>query len=114
MEGLHVPKGKGARKPLRLRKWQRAIVRAVLAPGIRTAVVAIPRGNGKSTLAAALGLWALVAGPEGLSLAFADQSTSCTHNDGHTGAIGAHRTGDMSGTRLRVGGVKPAMGKLDR
>ena len=65
MDGLHVPKGKGARSRLRLRKWQRAIVRAVLAPGIRTAVVAIPRGNGKSTLAAALGLWALVDGPEG-------------------------------------------------
>jgi phage terminase large subunit-like protein len=28
-------------------------------------VVAIPRGNGKSTLAAALGLWALVDGLEG-------------------------------------------------
>jgi len=65
MEGLHVPKGKGARSRLRLRKWQRAIVRKVLAPGVRTAVVAIPRGNGKSTLAAALGLWALVDGPEG-------------------------------------------------
>ncbi len=65
MEGLHVPKGKGARSRLRLRPWQRAIVRTVLAPGVRTAVVAIPRGNGKSTLAAALGLWALVDGPEG-------------------------------------------------
>src|SRR5215211_5754017 len=65
MEGLSVPKGKGARKRLRLRPWQREIVRAVLAPRIRTAVVAIPRGNGKSTLAAALGLWALFDGPEG-------------------------------------------------
>ena len=46
-------------------KWQREIVRAVLAPGIRTAVVAIPSGNGKSTLAAALGLWAPVDGREG-------------------------------------------------
>src|SRR5215211_2532322 len=64
-ERLHVPKGKSARSRLRLRPWQREIVRAVLAPGIRTAVVAIPRGNGKSTLAAALGLWALVDGPEG-------------------------------------------------
>jgi phage terminase large subunit-like protein len=43
-------------------------VRAVLAPGTRTAVVAIPRGNGKSTLAAALGLWALVDGPEGAEI----------------------------------------------
>jgi phage terminase large subunit-like protein len=41
------------------------IIRRVLGPGIRTAVVAIPRGNGKSSLAAALGLWALVDGPEG-------------------------------------------------
>ncbi len=64
-EGLHVPKGKGARSRLRLRPFQKGIVRTVLAPGIRTAVVAIPRGNGKSTLAAALGLWALVDGPEG-------------------------------------------------
>jgi phage terminase large subunit-like protein len=65
MEGLHVPKGKGARSRLRLRPWQKKIIRQVLAPGVRTAVVAIPRGNGKSTLAAALGLWALVDGPEG-------------------------------------------------
>jgi phage terminase large subunit-like protein len=65
MERLLVPKGKGARSQLRLRKWQKTIVRTVLAPGVRTAVVAIPRGNGKSTLAAALGLWALIDGPEG-------------------------------------------------
>jgi phage terminase large subunit-like protein len=65
MEGLLVPKGRGARSRLRLRKWQRQIVRTVLAPGTRTAVIAIPRGNGKSTLAAALALWALVDGPEG-------------------------------------------------
>jgi phage terminase large subunit-like protein len=65
IEGLHVPKGRGARLRLRLRKWQRQIVRTVLAPGIRTGVVAIPRKNGKSTLAAALGLWALADGGEG-------------------------------------------------
>jgi phage terminase large subunit-like protein len=65
IEGLSVPKGQGARARLRLRPWQKKIIRKVLAPGIRTAVVAIPRGNGKSTLAAALGLWALVDGPEG-------------------------------------------------
>src|SRR4051812_30209578 len=64
-ERLLVPKGKGARSRLRLRHWQKKILRTVLAPGIRTAVVAIPRGNGKSTLAAALALWALVDGPEG-------------------------------------------------
>jgi phage terminase large subunit-like protein len=65
IEGLTVPSGKGAKKPFRLRRFQKAIIRRVLAPGVRTAVVAIPRGNGKSSLAAALGLWALVDGPEG-------------------------------------------------
>src|SRR6266542_599003 len=65
IEGLHVPKGKGARERLRLRPWQKAIVKKALGPGVRTAVVALPRGNGKSTLAAALALWALVDGPEG-------------------------------------------------
>jgi phage terminase large subunit-like protein len=65
IETLTIPSGKGARKPFRLRRFQRMIIRRVLGPGIRTAVVAIPRGNGKSSLAAALGLWALVDGPEG-------------------------------------------------
>jgi phage terminase large subunit-like protein len=65
IETLTIPSGKGARRPFRLRRFQKAIIRRVLAPGIRTAVVAIPRGNGKSSLAAALGLWALVDGPEG-------------------------------------------------
>ena len=65
MEGLTVPSGKGARRRFRLRSWQKAIVPTVLAPGIRTAVVAIPRGNGKSSLTAALGVWALVDDPEG-------------------------------------------------
>jgi phage terminase large subunit-like protein len=71
IEGLHVPKGKGARSRLRLRKWQKAIVRKVLAHDVRTAVVAIPRGNGKSTLAAALELWALVDGSEGRAIELA-------------------------------------------
>jgi phage terminase large subunit-like protein len=66
---LVVTSGKGARKPFKLRAWQKKIIRKVLAPGIRTAVVAIPRGNGKSSLAAALGLWALVDGPEGSNVA---------------------------------------------
>jgi phage terminase large subunit-like protein len=62
---LTVPSGKGARRRFRARQFQKKITRKVLAPGIRTAVVSIPRGNGKSTLAAALALWALVDGPEG-------------------------------------------------
>jgi phage terminase large subunit-like protein len=46
-------------------------VRKVLAHDVRTAVVAIPRGNGKSTLAAALELWALVDGSEGRAIELA-------------------------------------------
>jgi phage terminase large subunit-like protein len=62
-----VPKGTGARHRLRLRPWQREIIRGVLdEPRPRQALVSIPAGNGKSTLAAALGLYGLLAdGVEG-------------------------------------------------
>lgn len=60
-----TPKGTGARKPARLRPWQKRIIRQVLAPGVRQGLVSIPRGNGKSTLAAFLALWGLFDGPEG-------------------------------------------------
>jgi phage terminase large subunit-like protein len=62
-----VPKGTGARRPLRLRPWQREIIHGVLdEPRPRQALVSIPAGNGKSTLAAALGLYGLLAdGVEG-------------------------------------------------
>jgi phage terminase large subunit-like protein len=56
-----VPKGTGARKRLKLRPWQRAIVRGVLdEPRPRQGLVSIPAGNGKSTLAAAMGLYGLL------------------------------------------------------
>ena len=62
-----VPKGTEARRPLRLRPWQREIITGVLdEPRPRQALVSIPAGNGKSTLAAALGLYGLLAdGMEG-------------------------------------------------
>jgi phage terminase large subunit-like protein len=62
-----VPKGTGARRRLRLRPWQRAIVHGLLdEPRPRQGLVSIPAGNGKSTLAAALGLYGLLAdGVEG-------------------------------------------------
>jgi phage terminase large subunit-like protein len=62
-----VPKGTGARKRLKLRPWQRDIVRGVLdEPRPRQGLVSIPAGNGKSTLAAAVGLYGLLAdGVEG-------------------------------------------------
>jgi phage terminase large subunit-like protein len=64
---LTVPKGTGAKRRLRLRDWQRDIVRGLFDdPRPRHGLVAVPRGNGKSTLAAALGLYGLFAdGVEG-------------------------------------------------
>jgi phage terminase large subunit-like protein len=57
-----VPKGTGARHRLKLRPWQRQIIHGVLdEPRPRQALVSIPAGNGKSTLAAALGLYGLLA-----------------------------------------------------
>ena len=56
-----VPKGAGARHCMKLRPWQREIIRGVLDdPRPRQALVAIPAGNGKSTLAAAIGLYGLL------------------------------------------------------
>lgn len=58
---LPVPKGTGAKKPLVLRVWQRRIVGGLFDdPRPRQGLVSIPRGNGKSTLAAALGLYGLL------------------------------------------------------
>jgi phage terminase large subunit-like protein len=64
---VRTPKGQGARRRLQLRPWQRMIVRSLLdEPRPRQALVSIPRGNGKSTLAAAVGLFGLLAdGVEG-------------------------------------------------
>lgn len=63
-EYLITPKGVGAREPFALRPFQREILRGSFAPGIRTALVSIPRGNGKSALAAALALAELFVGPD--------------------------------------------------
>lgn len=59
---LYVPKGTGARQRLQLRPWQRDIIRALFTdPRPRQGLLSLPRGNGKSTLAAALGLYGLFA-----------------------------------------------------
>lgn len=62
-EFLVTPRGLGAGDPFRLRPFQRDIVRGAFAPGIRTALVSIPRANGKTMLAAALALAELFVGP---------------------------------------------------
>jgi phage terminase large subunit-like protein len=63
-EYLITPKGVGARQPFRLRPFQREIVAGAFASRVRTALVSLPRGNGKSALAAALALAELFTGSD--------------------------------------------------
>lgn len=58
-----TPKGVGALEPMTLRPWQQEIVRSAFAEGIRTALVSLPRANGKTALAAALAVAELFVGP---------------------------------------------------
>ncbi len=64
---LRVPKGSGALQPVRLRAWQKQLIAGMYDdPRPRQALVSIPRGNGKSALAAFLAAYALFAdGVEG-------------------------------------------------
>ncbi|MCG7582783.1 terminase large subunit domain-containing protein [Mycolicibacterium sp. OfavD-34-C] len=64
---VRVPKGTGARSPLRLRNWQLDLAGSVLdsVPQPRTAGWMLPRGQGKSSLVAALGLYRFFLGGEG-------------------------------------------------
>ena len=59
---LTVPKGTGALKPVRLRQWQRDLIAGMFDdPRARQGLVSVPRGNGKSALAAFLAAYALFA-----------------------------------------------------
>ena len=64
---IKVPKGTGALKPLKLRAWQLELVASVLDAVLRprTAGWMLPRGQGKSSLMAALGLYEFFEGGEG-------------------------------------------------
>lgn len=54
-----ITKGYGSGKPLKLAPFQRDWLHEVYDAGVSSAAMSIPRGNGKSTLLAALGLWSL-------------------------------------------------------
>ncbi|KUI27751.1 terminase TerL endonuclease subunit [Mycobacterium sp. GA-2829] len=54
---LRVPKGTNSRGKLNLRKWQVEIAEDVLDSGARTVGLMLPRGSGKTTLNAAIGLY---------------------------------------------------------
>ncbi len=60
---LLVPRGHGAGRPVKLRDFQKEIVRGAFAHSVRTALVSLPRANGKTALAAMLGLAELFVGP---------------------------------------------------
>ena len=64
---VRVPRGHGVRKPLRLRPWQRELVAATWdqRPRPRLAGWMLPRGQGKTSLTAALALYELLAGEDG-------------------------------------------------
>lgn len=54
-----APKGEGHGQPLHLAKFQKAFLRAALGNGVDNAILATPRGNGKSSFGGAIAVWAL-------------------------------------------------------
>jgi phage terminase large subunit-like protein len=54
-----APKGKGHGTPMRLAGFQKEWLEASLAEGVDSSVLETPRGNGKSSLGGALGVWAV-------------------------------------------------------
>ncbi|MGD8150955.1 terminase large subunit domain-containing protein [Ornithinimicrobium sp. Y1694] len=65
---LVTPKGTGAKNPLRLHDFQMDIARDVLDSGARTVGLMLPRGSGKTTLNAAIGLYCLFCWGEGANV----------------------------------------------
>lgn len=59
-EFLKVPKGVGARGPFIVRPWQKTLASSVLDGDYQSVLWCLPRGNGKSTLTAALCLYHLM------------------------------------------------------
>lgn len=60
---LTVPRGHNAGKRFRLAEFQREMLYGAFAPGIRTALISIPRANGKTMWAAAVALAEMFVGP---------------------------------------------------
>lgn len=65
---LRVPKGTGAKGKLNLREWQVDVARDVLDSGARTVGIMFPRGQGKTTLNAAIALYRFFTGGEGANV----------------------------------------------
>lgn len=58
-----VPKGVGAGELVKLRAFQKDIIKGAYGKGVRTGLVSMPRANGKTALAAMLAVAELFAGP---------------------------------------------------
>jgi len=65
---LRVPKGTNSRGKLHLRDWQFEIAQDVLDSGARTVGLMLPRGSGKTTLNAAIGLYAFFCWGDGANV----------------------------------------------
>lgn len=93
---LKVPKGLGARKPFLLRDWQRDLVNTLYEGDTQTAVWVIPRGNGKSALAAALALHHLFMFGEGARVAVVAQDERSATRLLETAARMIHLNDDLA------------------
>ena len=60
IETLQLTSGEHAGQPFKLRPWQKRIIRGIYRPGVKTAVVTLPRGSGKTQLCAGIMLAHLV------------------------------------------------------
>src|SRR5690625_6558259 len=72
--------------PFRLRGWQQDIIKAMYPPTgkrPRQGLVSMPRGNGKTSLAAALALYALLADDEPSAQVRSEEHTSELQSRGH-------------------------------
>ncbi len=65
---LRVPKGTGAKGPLHLEPFQVEMVQDVLDSGARTVAFMLPRGQGKTTLNAAIALFVMFCWGEGANV----------------------------------------------
>lgn len=65
---LKTPKGTGAKQTLKIHPFQMDLASAVLDSGSRTVGLMLPRGSGKTTLNAAIGLYALFCWGEGANV----------------------------------------------
>lgn len=71
---LIVPRGKGARSPMRLRPWQMDMAGTLFREDVNLAVWVLPRGQGKSGIAAAIALHhVFMSGIEGARVAIVAQ-----------------------------------------